>query len=80
MQNGDKDIEVADIWKSRHSKPVRAPSPHSAFKRWRKSATMKLTDTKSAINGQQKVTDKGQEEDMSLLKFLALVSFKFYAH
>ena len=74
LQNGDKDIEVTDIWK-RHPKSVRAASPHSAFKRWRKSAGLKLTETKSAINGSRvAVGDKGGEEDMSLLKFLAIVS------
>ncbi|XP_063925862.1 inositol-trisphosphate 3-kinase homolog isoform X6 [Zophobas morio] len=72
LKNGDKDIEVTDIWK-RHPKSVRAASPHSAFKRWRKSAGLKLTETKSAINGSRvAVGDKGGEEDMSLLKFLAI--------
>ncbi|KAJ3643020.1 hypothetical protein Zmor_025760 [Zophobas morio] len=72
FSNGDKDIEVTDIWK-RHPKSVRAASPHSAFKRWRKSAGLKLTETKSAINGSRvAVGDKGGEEDMSLLKFLAI--------
>jgi 1D-myo-inositol-triphosphate 3-kinase len=72
LQNGDKDIEVTDIWK-RHPKTVRGGSPHNAFKRWRKSAGLKLSESKSAISGSRlAVGDKGGDEDMSLLKFLAI--------
>jgi hypothetical protein len=76
LQNGDKDIEVTDIWK-RHPKTVRGGSPHNAFKRWRKSAGLKLSESKSAISGSRlAVGDKGGDEDMSLLKFLAIVSVR----
>ncbi|XP_973087.3 inositol-trisphosphate 3-kinase homolog isoform X3 [Tribolium castaneum] len=69
ITNGDKDIEVSDFWKRK--KAVRAGSPHGAFKRWRKSAGLKLAESKSAING-TKVDKNSGEEDMSLLKFLAI--------
>ncbi|XP_044271153.1 inositol-trisphosphate 3-kinase homolog isoform X3 [Tribolium madens] len=67
FKNGDKDIEVSDFWKRK--KAVRAGSPHGAFKRWRKSAGLKI-ESKSPINGTK--VEKNGEEDMSLLKFLAI--------
>lgn len=60
LQNGEKDIEVSDFWKRR-------PRAGSPLKRWRK------VQSKSAINGTK--IEKNGEEDMSLLKFLAIVSF-----
>lgn len=63
-------MEVSELWKSRRQKPE---SPHSAFRRWRKSASLKLTETKNA-NSKIANKEKNSEEDMSLLKFLAIVS------
>lgn len=80
---------AADIWKNRHAsiKPssvrTTTDSPHSTFKRWRKSvAGLKLSESKNAINSSKLTVnnycfDRGaSEEDMSLLKFLAIVSIK----
>ncbi|XP_074031719.1 inositol-trisphosphate 3-kinase-like protein isoform X2 [Leptinotarsa decemlineata] len=69
----DKDIEVADLWK-RHGKTVRSPSPHNAFKRWRIKSNLKAAESKNGINGSMlAINSKDRtEEDMSLLKFLAI--------
>lgn len=75
-QTGEKDVEVAELWKGRRQKPE---SPHSAFRRWRKSASLKLSEAKttnSKIGGK----DKNTEEDMSLLKFLAIVSVILFVY
>ncbi|XP_057652786.1 inositol-trisphosphate 3-kinase homolog isoform X2 [Diorhabda carinulata] len=72
-KSSDKDIEVADVWKTR-GKPVRSPSPHNAFKRWRIKANLKAAESKNGIEGSKlAVNSKDKnEEDMSLLKFLAI--------
>lgn len=78
LQTGDKDVEVSEIWKSRRNKPnVKSESPHSAFRRWRKSASSKLSESRSGTNDSKTPVnskEKDSEEDMSLLKFLAIVS------
>ncbi|XP_060529452.1 inositol-trisphosphate 3-kinase homolog isoform X4 [Cylas formicarius] len=65
----DAEAENTDFWKnSRHGKTVRSPSPHNAFKRWRKA-----NQTKSAINGGKHNSESiNSEDDMSFLKFLAI--------
>lgn len=76
LQSGDKDLETADLWKLKSTKPVRSPSPHNAFKKWRK-AGIKPSESKNAINDSKTKKDKNNEEDMSLLKFFAIVSIQF---
>lgn len=82
LQTGDKDVEVSDIWKSRRNKPnVKSESPHNAFRRWRKSASSKLSESRSGTNDSKTPVnsrEKDPEEDMSLLKFLAIVSTAFF--
>lgn len=80
FQTGENDVEVAEIWKSRRTKPTvrSSESPHNAFRRWRKSASLKLTSDSKGGNNEQKTAvnskEKSVEEEMSLLKFLAIVS------
>lgn len=70
LQSSDQDVEDSEIWKSgRHGKTIRSPSPHNAFKRWRKA-----NQSKHAINGTKTIDSIKSEEEMSLLKFLAIVS------
>ncbi|XP_019869540.1 inositol-trisphosphate 3-kinase homolog isoform X3 [Aethina tumida] len=71
FSSGDKDLETADLWKLKSTKPVRSPSPHNAFKKWRK-AGIKPSESKNAINDSKTKKDKNNEEDMSLLKFFAI--------
>ncbi|XP_066248225.1 inositol-trisphosphate 3-kinase homolog isoform X3 [Euwallacea similis] len=64
----EQDLEDSEIWKSgRQSggKTIRSPSPHNAFKRWRKAKQIKLNGSKQASD------NVNAEEEMSLLKFLA---------
>ncbi|KAF7287393.1 hypothetical protein GWI33_001747 [Rhynchophorus ferrugineus] len=69
LSTSDQEIEASQIWKpGRHGKTIRSPSPHNAFKRWRKA-----NQSKNALNGRKRGTDSiNIEEDMSLLKFLAI--------
>lgn len=76
LQPNEKDIEVADLWKH-HGKTVRSPSPHNAFKRWRIKSNLKRAESKSGVNGSNMAIhskEQRAEDDMSLLKFLAIVS------
>ncbi|KAL3268539.1 hypothetical protein HHI36_007648 [Cryptolaemus montrouzieri] len=66
-KTNEKEINVAEIWKKRPPKNVRSKSPQRTFRRWGKSASLKAIDLKSL-----KVEERTQEEDMSLLKFLAI--------
>lgn len=76
LQSNDKDLEVADLWK-RHRKTVRSPSPSNAFKCWRIKSNLKSAESKNAINASKlAISSKDRsEEEMSFLKFLAIVSF-----
>lgn len=69
LSPSDHEIEASEIWKpGRHGKTIRSPSPHNAFKRWRKA-----NQNKNALNGTKRGPDIiNVEEDMSLLKFLAI--------
>lgn len=69
LSTSEQDVEVSEIWKNgRQGKTIRSPSPHNAFKRWRKA-----NQNKHAINGTKHTIDSlNREEDMSLLKFLAI--------
>lgn len=71
MQTGEKDVEVSELWKGRRQKPE---SPHSAFRRWRKSASLKLSESSRSGNSKVNNKEKSPDEEMSLLKFLAIVS------
>ncbi|CAH0555216.1 unnamed protein product [Brassicogethes aeneus] len=72
FSSGEKDLEATDLWKYKHTKPVRSTSPHNAFKRWRKSS-LKPSESKNAINDSKTNTkENGSEEDMSLLKIFAI--------
>ncbi|CAH1115236.1 unnamed protein product [Psylliodes chrysocephalus] len=72
-RSSDKDIEVADLWKKR-GKTVRSPSPHNAFKRWRIKSNLKAAESKNGLDGSKlAINSKDRtEDDMSLLKFLAI--------
>lgn len=80
FQTGESDVEVTGLWKTRRTKPAvrSSESPHTAFRRWRKSASLKLTSDPKGGSTEQKIVangkDKNAEEEMSLLKFLAIVS------
>ncbi|KAK9877320.1 hypothetical protein WA026_017716 [Henosepilachna vigintioctopunctata] len=63
----EKDIDVGEIWKKRPPKSSRSKSPQNAFKKWRKSNSLKAIDLQS-LN----VPERKPEDDMSLLKFLAI--------
>lgn len=73
FSSSDKDIEVADLWKKR-GKTVRSPSPHNAFKRWRIKSNLKAAESKNGLDGSKlAINSKDRtEDDMSLLKFLAI--------
>ncbi|CAG9862384.1 unnamed protein product [Phyllotreta striolata] len=73
-KSSDKDIEVAEIWKKRGGKTVRSPSPHNAFKRWRIKSNLKAAESKNGLDAAKLAINskEGSEEDMSLLKFLAI--------
>ncbi|CAG9760595.1 unnamed protein product [Ceutorhynchus assimilis] len=70
LSASEPEVEDSEIWKSaRHGKTIRSPSPHNAFKRWRKANQNKHQD----INGAKRCLDSFKnEEEMSLLKFLAI--------
>ncbi|CAH1155942.1 unnamed protein product [Phaedon cochleariae] len=68
--SSDKDVEVADLWK-RQKKTVRSPSPHNAFRRWRIKTNLKAAE-KHGINGSKMTISSKSDEEMSLLKFLAI--------
>lgn len=73
LQTNDKDIEVSRVWKSRPStSPVRSETAHTGFKRWRRNNALK--PPKVAVNGTNALPPEKCKEEMSLLKFLALVS------
>ncbi|KAF5272202.1 hypothetical protein FQA39_LY01284 [Lamprigera yunnana] len=65
----DKDVHLSRIWKSRPSSPVRSETTQTGFKRWRKNGGLK--HNKIAINSGQ-TPEKCKEDEMSLLKFLAI--------
>ncbi|XP_072393091.1 inositol-trisphosphate 3-kinase homolog isoform X3 [Diabrotica undecimpunctata] len=73
FSSSEKDLEVADLWKKR-GKTVRSPSPHNAFKRWRIKTNLKAAESKNGIDGSKLAINSKErtEEDMSLLKFLAI--------
>ncbi|XP_017780020.1 PREDICTED: inositol-trisphosphate 3-kinase A isoform X2 [Nicrophorus vespilloides] len=61
----EKELDV-DLWKSKHHKATRSESPRSTFKKWRRNNSLK---TQATI---KEAKDKAGDEDMSLLKFLAI--------
>lgn len=67
LQATEKELNDVDAWKSRHQNKSRGSS---AFKRWRKTNLKTQNQIKevSAPN----VNGKGKEDEMSLLKFLAI--------
>lgn len=74
LQSNDKDIDVADFWKCKPTKSsVPTETSKSAFKRWRKNNGA-AKNQNSQPNKQTDTQEKKKDEDMSLLKFLALVS------
>lgn len=75
LQSSEKDVEIPEIWKGKRSKTIRSSSPpHNAFKRWRKSTTAIKSSSESKITNNNSCSTNAAEEDMSLLKFLAIVS------
>ncbi|CAH1953823.1 unnamed protein product [Acanthoscelides obtectus] len=74
----EKDIEVAGLWK--HSKTVRSPSPHNAFKRWRMKSNLKA-EQKNGLNGSNATVQSKENEknNMSLINFLAINALELSA-
>ncbi|KAK4876160.1 hypothetical protein RN001_012582 [Aquatica leii] len=71
FSTNDKDIQLSRIWKSRPSSPVRSETTQTGFKRWRKNSGLK--SNKISINSSNsQVSEKCKEDEMSLLKFLAI--------
>lgn len=77
LQSSEKDLE--ELWngkasgknKSNSTKTItRSESPKSAFERWRKTGSVR----KQVQPTVKMLPEKSQDDDMSLLKFLALVS------
>ncbi|KAB0795033.1 hypothetical protein PPYR_11872 [Photinus pyralis] len=64
FSTNDKDIQLSRIWKSRPSSPVRSEATQTGFKRWRKNSKISVAKTQAP--------EKCKEDEMSLLKFLAI--------
>lgn len=69
FSTNDKDIQLSRIWKSRPSSPVRSETAQTGFKRWRKNSGVKPNKITVA---KTQAPEKCKEDEMSLLKFLAI--------
>ncbi|KAF5282353.1 hypothetical protein FQR65_LT14342 [Abscondita terminalis] len=72
FSTNDKDNQLSRIWKSRPSSPVRSESTQTGFKRWRKNSGVKSNKISVKSANSQQVSKNSKEDEMSLLKFLAL--------
>ncbi|KRT86433.1 hypothetical protein AMK59_6, partial [Oryctes borbonicus] len=73
LSSNEKDIDVSDFWKRHPKSSVPSETPKSAFKRWRKNNN-NGPKNQNCSNKQNEAQEKNnkKDEDMSLLKFLAL--------
>ncbi|XP_018575140.1 inositol-trisphosphate 3-kinase homolog isoform X2 [Anoplophora glabripennis] len=67
----EKELEATESGRERST---RSPSPHNAFKRWKIRTNLKSAESRNALNGSKFATNSKDrtEDDMSLLKFLAI--------